>query len=66
MEHKVEEYPDLRKVDQCFVVNTNRSEYVKALARQKKQREERELKQRVDKLDEKMDLIIQLLSNRGN
>lgn len=64
MDQKVEEYPDLRKVDKCFVVNTNRKEYLKALSRQKKEREDLALKARVEKLDEKMDLIIQLLSKK--
>lgn len=62
-DQKVEEYPDLRKVDGCFVVNTNRREYLKALARQKKEREDAALKDKVASLEDKIDLIIKLLSN---
>lgn len=65
MEHKVEEYPDLLKIDKCFVVNTNRGEYLKALARKKREKEDKDLKIKVKELDDKMDLIIKLLQNKG-
>ena len=60
-EQKVEEYPDLRKVDNCFIVNTNRKEYLKSLGRLKKQKEDIVLKNKVDEIESKLDLILKLL-----
>lgn len=62
---KIKDYPDLRKVNKGFIVNNNRDEYLRAIARIKKDKEQSALKEKVDALEHKMDLILQLLQNKN-
>lgn len=57
---KVHDYPGLTK-GSGFVTNTNNDDYQRALTRLKQGREARELRQRVDSLESKLDLILKAL-----
>lgn len=63
---KVHDYPGLTK-GSGFVTNTNNDDYQRALTRLKQGREARELRQRVDSLESKIDLILNFLkAQNGN
>ena len=63
---KVHDYPGLTK-GSGFVTNTNNDDYQRALARLKQGREARELRQRVESLESKIDLILKFLgAQNGN
>ena len=63
---KVHDYPGLTK-GSGFVNNNNNDDYQRALARLKQGREARELRQRVESLESKIDLILKALgAQNGN
>jgi len=61
MKEKVRDYPGLVKVDRAFVVNTNDTEYRKALARNKQQKKLEGMDARLTSLEGKLDQILSLL-----
>lgn len=63
-EARVRDYPHLRKVDGAFVVNSDNSEYARAIARRRQEKNGKELVLRVESLEKKMDQILALLTQR--
>lgn len=61
MKEKVREYPDLVKMDRSYVVNSNESEYHKALARIKNAKKLEGMDARLTSLEGKLDLILDLI-----
>ena len=57
---KVTDYPGLMK-GSGYVVNKNKDDYQRALARLKSGREQAALRRKVDALEHKMDLILKAL-----
>lgn len=66
MEQKIEDYPDLRKVDKSYVVNVNQQQYNAARARVKTSRRFNEMEQRLTTIEQSLSTIITILQNRGN
>ena len=63
---KVHDYPGLTK-GSGYVTNNNNDDYQRALTRLKQGREARKLRQRVDSLKSKIDLILNFLkAQNGN
>lgn len=63
---KVKEYPGLEK-GSGYVLNNNKDDYQRALARLRQGREIRDLRQRVGNLESKIDLILKALGvQNGN
>lgn len=61
MREKVRDYKDLVKVDRAFVVNSNETEYRKALARIQQQKKLKGMDARLTSLEEKLDKILLIL-----
>ena len=66
MEQKIEDYPDLRKVDKSYVVNVNQQQYNAARARVKTSRRFNEMEQILTTIEQSLSTIITILQNRGN
>lgn len=60
-EEKVRDYPALRKLDGAFVVNDDKNEYHRALARRKAEKASRDLARRVDNMERTLGMILELL-----
>lgn len=63
MDQKVENYPDLVKVENSYVVNVNDEQYMAALARKKAGKRIGNLEERVCSVEDKLDAILALLQN---
>lgn len=63
MDIKVRDYPDLVRRG-AAIINTNRDEYLKAQIRAQKIKRDKELESRVDSLENKLDLILNLLQGK--
>lgn len=61
---RVADYPDLRKSG-ASVVNVSDGDYQRALARLNNQREAKDLRNRVNSLEKKLDMIIAALGIRN-
>lgn len=61
MKEKVRDYPGLVKVDKAFVVNSNESEYRKALARITEQKKMSGMDARLTSLEDKLNRILTIL-----
>jgi hypothetical protein len=61
----VKDYKGLVKVDKSFVVNEDDEAYNIAMARRAKMRKEHELENRVTGLEQKLDLILDLLKQKA-
>jgi len=64
MEEKIENYPDLIKVDKSYVVNINEELYHKALLRKKTGKQINTLEERVSKLENNIQLILDILQGK--
>jgi hypothetical protein len=64
MKEKVREYPDLVKMDRAYVVNSNDSEYHKALARIRNAKKLEGMDARLASLEDKMSSILDLLQRK--
>lgn len=58
---KVQDYPGLKKVNGCYVVNEDRDAYRSAVLRRKTAKENLELKNRVRNLEDMMSKILNQL-----
>jgi hypothetical protein len=63
MDQKVENFPDLVKVDNSYVVNVNDEQYRAALLRRKTGKRLGNLEERVCAVEDKLDAILTLLQN---
>lgn len=61
----VKDYKGLVKVDGSFVVNEDDDAYSVALARRAKQKQDQMLEARVSGLEDKLDLILELLKQKA-
>jgi hypothetical protein len=58
---KVIDYPDLRKIDDSYIVNTNRTQYEAAKARRKNSERMLHIEEKVANMEQKLDSIVELL-----
>ena len=61
---RVVDYPDLRKINHSYVVNTNKSHYQTALMRHKRTRKIDTMEQRVTTIEEQIGQILAILQNK--
>lgn len=61
---KVENYPNLVKVDKTYVINVDESNYRAALLRKKTGKQLGSLDERVSRLESNIHLILDLLQNK--
>lgn len=70
MRTAVQDHKNLYRIDGSFIVNEDDSAYQSALARNNKRRADlqatKKVDARIDNLEQKMDLILSLLQNKGN
>jgi hypothetical protein len=64
LNEKVEDYPDLMKIDKSYVVNVNEDKYRTSLARRKAAKQLGSIEDRVCNLENKIQLILDIL--QGN
>ena len=64
MEEKVQDYPDLVKVNKSYVVNVNEDKYRSALLRKKTQKQLGTLEERVSNLETNIQLILDILQGK--
>lgn len=65
MEEKVENYPDLVKVDKSYVVNVNEEMYRRAVLRRKTNKQLGTLDERVTSLENKIQQILDILQGKA-
>ena len=66
MLEKVENFPDLMKVDKSYVVNVNEERYRTALLRKKTDKQLGTLEGRVANLETNIQLILDILQGKSN
>ena len=64
MQEKVESYPDLLKINNSFVINTNEEKYRTALLRKRTSKQLSSLEDRMVNLEENMQLILNILQGK--
>ena len=64
MEEKVQNYPDLVKVNKSFVINVNEEKYRSALLRKKTHKQLGTLEDRVASLETNIQLILDILQGK--
>lgn len=64
MEEKVQNYPDLVKVNKAFVINVNEEKYRSALLRKKTHKQLGTLEDRVASLETNIQLILDILQGK--
>jgi hypothetical protein len=64
IQEKVENYPDLIKVDKAYVVNVSEDQYRVALARRKASKQLGSLEERVGNLEHNIQLILDILQSK--
>lgn len=65
MEEKVENYPDLVKVNKSYVVNVNEEMYRRAVLRRKTNKQLGTLDERVTSLESKIQQILDILQGKA-
>lgn len=65
MEEKIENYPDLVKVDRSYIINVNDDHYRKALLRKKTNKQLGTLDERVTNLEKNIQLILDILQGKA-
>ena len=63
---KVENYPNLVKVDKSYVINVDEDKYRTALLRKKTGKQLGSLEERVGRLEDNIQLILNLLRGQNN
>ena len=58
---KIIDHPDLRKIDDAYVVNTNRAQYEAAKVRKRNMERLSNLEEKVTSMEQKLENIIELL-----
>ena len=64
MEEKVENYPDLIKVNKSYIINVDEEKYRTALLRKKTGKQLGSLEERVGKMETNIQIILDLLRER--
>jgi hypothetical protein len=62
MDYKVNDYPDLIKVDKSYVVNTNEEKYQEALKRRNMVKKNNDIEKRLDNLESSINTILSILT----
>lgn len=63
---RVQGYKDLLKIDGTFFVNEDDASYQEALRRRKKEDDRKMLEERVDRLEDNISKILQILQAKGS
>lgn len=66
MQEKIENYPNLVKVDKSYVINVDEDRYRTALLRKKTGKQLGSLEERVGRLEDNIQLILDLLRGQNN
>lgn len=66
MEEKVENYPNLVKVDKSYVINVDEEKYRTALLRKKTGKQLGSLEERVGRLEDNIQQILDILKGQQN
>jgi hypothetical protein len=66
MEEKVQDYPDLVKVDKAFIVNVNEQKYRAALLRKQTNKKLGTLEERVAGLEANIQTILDILQGKNS
>jgi|PlaIllAssembly_1097288.scaffolds.fasta_scaffold00002_13 hypothetical protein len=66
MQEKVKDYPNLVKVDRSYVINVDEDKYRTALLRKKTGKQLGSLEERVGRLENNIQLILDILQGQNN
>lgn len=66
MQEKVENYPNLLKVNKSYVINVDEERYKLALSRKKTNKQLDTLEDRVGRLEDNIQLILDILQGQSN